>query len=57
MHDELQKANTQIIPRFRVQPIIDGYSGYSNANYRSTGYRAKETLRMIARKIAPGLWL
>ena len=57
MHDELQKANTQIIPRFRVQPIIDGYSGYSNANYRSTGYRAKETLRIIARKIAPGLWL
>lgn len=57
MRDELDHANTQIIPRFRVQPIIDGYSGHSNANYRSTSYKAKEKLRMIARKVAPGLWL
>ncbi|MBB6132983.1 hypothetical protein HD842_001094 [Massilia aurea] len=57
MKEELKKRNKQIIPRFRVQPIIDGYSGYSNANYRSASYRAKEKLRMVARTIAPGLWL
>lgn len=57
MKKELDKSNAQIIPRFLVQPVIDGYSGYSNANYRSTGYKAKETLRIIARKFVPGLWL
>lgn len=57
MKTALGKPDTRIIPRFRVQPIIDGYSGYSNANYRSTSYKAKEKLRTIARKVAPGLWL
>lgn len=57
MRNELNSANMGIVPRFRVQPIIDGYSGYSNANYRSPSYKAKEKLRMIARKVAPGLWL
>lgn len=57
MKSALNNLNAQIIPRFRVQPIIDGYSGYSNANYRSTSYKAKEKLRMIARQVAPGLWL
>ncbi|MEW7847163.1 hypothetical protein AB2N08_00535 [Massilia aurea] len=57
MKNELNNPGAQIVPRFRVQPIIDGYSGYSNANYRSTSYKAKEKLRMIARKVAPGLWL
>jgi len=57
MKKELSNPDAQIVPRFRVQPIIDGYSGYSNANYRSTSYKAKEKLRMIARKVAPGLWL
>lgn len=57
MKDALENPDAQIVPRFRVQPIIDGYSGYSNAHYRSTGYKAKEKLRMIARQVAPGLWL
>jgi hypothetical protein len=57
MKEELEKRNTQIIPRFRLQTVIDGYSGYSNANYRSASYRAKEQLRMVARTIAPGLSL
>jgi hypothetical protein len=57
MKEALEKRNKQIVPRFRVQPIIDGYSGYSNANYHSASYRAKEKLRMVARTLAPGLWL
>ena len=57
MKEELEKRNTRIIPRFRLQPVIDGYSGYSSANYRIASYRAKEKLRMVARTIAPGVWL
>ena len=43
-----------MISHFQVQPIIDGYSSDSNAHYCSASYRAKETLRMVARNIAPG---
>ena len=57
MKEELEKRNTRIIARFRLQPVIDGYSGYSSANYRIASSRAKEKLRMVARTIAPGVWL
>jgi hypothetical protein len=57
MHEQVRHGNRNIVPRFHIQPIIDGYSGYSNSNYRSSSYKAKERLRILTRKIVPGLWL
>lgn len=46
-----------ITPRFRVQPEFRGTSGGSGKNYRSFGNRSKSTIRRIARRVAPWLWL
>lgn len=47
----------RIVPRFRRQPRLAGVSGYSNKSYEGLGYRAKNTLRSVARVLAPRLWL
>ena len=46
-----------IVPRFRIQPNIAGYSGYANADYQSVGYRAKNMVRAISRRLVPWVWL
>ncbi len=46
-----------VVPRFAIQPLLDGVSGASGKNYRSPTYRAKEQVRSIGRRIVPGLWL
>lgn len=57
MYRQVKLGNRKIVPRLNVQPIIDGYSGFSNSNYRSNGYIAKEKLRVFARRFIPHLWL
>jgi hypothetical protein len=57
MKAQVVAGNKNIVPRFRIQPVFDGYSGHSNANYRSPRYIGKEKLRTVVRKLAPGLWL
>jgi hypothetical protein len=57
IQDQLNHGNLRIFPRFLIQPVFDGFSGHSNASYRSHSYRAKEAIRAISRKIIPNLWL
>lgn len=53
----LAEDQMDIHPRFLRQPILDGISGASGASYRSRSYRAKEALRIAARRFVPALWL
>ena len=46
-----------IVPRFRVQPRVEGVCGRNGVSYRSPSYRAKEMLRKSARVVLPDLWL
>jgi hypothetical protein len=46
-----------IVPRFRVQPIIEGFGGNHNLSYQSRNYKAKEVLRAVSRRVTPWLWL
>lgn len=46
-----------IVPRFRVQPIMDGFGGNHNLSYQSRNYKAKELLRAASRRLTPWLWL
>lgn len=46
-----------IVPRFTIQPIVAGYSGFSNSDYQHWKYTLKNRSRLISRHIAPWLWL
>lgn len=46
-----------IVPRFRVQPIMDGFGGNHNISYQSRNYKAKEVVRAMSRRVTPWLWL
>lgn len=46
-----------IHPRFKVQPVLDGFNGLKNTSYRSLPYRAKNGLRSTTRVFMPFLWL
>lgn len=46
-----------IIPRFRVQPAVAGYSGFSNTDYKHWKYRLKNATRSLLRQIVPALWI
>jgi hypothetical protein len=46
-----------IIPRFNVQPELQGYCGLSNESYQSLGYRTKGIVRKFSRALLPQLWL
>lgn len=46
-----------IVPRFRIQPIIDGFGGNHNLSYQSRKYKAKELVRAASRRLTPWLWL
>ena len=47
----------RIIPRFRTQPIVEGFSGYNGINY-AQGFKNnfRTAVRVATRKLAPGLW-
>jgi hypothetical protein len=55
--DIKNRKNTGIIPRFNLQPVIDGFCGYNNKSYLSLEYRAKNFVRAVARRTFPSLWL
>ncbi len=46
-----------IVPRFRIQPIIEGFGGNHNLSYQSRNYKAKELMRAVSRQVTPWLWL
>ena len=46
-----------IFPRLLRQPEFVGVCGGSGKDYRSTSYLAKNMLRRMTRRLAPGLWL
>jgi hypothetical protein len=50
------KNQTEIIPRFNIQPIIQGVRGQSNCEYQSFAGRCKVNLRRISRKVLPFVW-
>lgn len=52
-----QLATSHIIPRFRTEPIIDGIRGNDGRNYSQGRNRSKYAIRVIARKVAPFLWI
>jgi hypothetical protein len=47
----------QVYPRFRTQPVFEGFSGFSNASYTSFSYRMKNAIRRFGRSFAPWVWL
>lgn len=50
-------TGTGIVPRFKVQPVIDGFCGYNNKSYLSLEYRLKNIVRSAGRIVFPNLWL
>jgi hypothetical protein len=46
-----------IVPRFRVQPRIRGFSGSFNADYGSRRMRVKDSVRALCRVAMPHLWV
>jgi hypothetical protein len=46
-----------IVPRFRTEPIIDGVRGNDGQNYSKGRNRTKYAIRVVARKVAPFLWI
>lgn len=51
------RRRLNIVPRFRLQPRIRGFSGASNADLGSARARRHEFVRGAARRLAPWLWL
>jgi len=54
---QLATQDRTIVPRFRLQPVFDGYGAHRNVNYQGLAYKTKEIVRTTARLIAPWLWL
>ncbi|MFV0335300.1 MAG: hypothetical protein ACK5JR_14670 [Tropicimonas sp.] len=46
-----------IAPRFRAQPVFRGICGGSNEDYEALPARAKNLIRSVGRRVAPGVWL
>ena len=46
-----------IVPRFRVEPFVDGVRGWDNRSYVSGKNLAKFYVRSAARLVAPRLWI
>jgi hypothetical protein len=47
----------RVIPRFPVQPQLQGISGRHQRDYRSTSQRSRDAVRSLVRRVAPWLWL
>lgn len=52
-----QPHATDIVPRFRTQPELQGRSGHSNKDYQGLEYRMKGALRAFTRRHLQFLWL
>jgi hypothetical protein len=53
----LSEKSLKILPRFVVQPVLEGSSGFSGKSYSSLPYRIKSTIRALGRKYLKGLWI
>ncbi len=54
--EEALRTDT-VIPRFKIQPIVAGYSGFTNSDYRQWKYKLKNLSRSFLRRTIPWLWL
>lgn len=53
----LKSRPAGVYPRFRTQPSLVGFSGYSNKSYASLEYRLKGWLRDFTRAFLPFVWI
>jgi hypothetical protein len=51
-----QRSSRRIVPRLRVEPIIEGFSGFGE-DYARPSRRLWSAFRGATRKVCPGLWL
>lgn len=51
------EMGSDIVPRFRKQPLIAGVCGGSGANYSDNSKQIKQIIRGVARRAAPFIWL
>lgn len=49
--------NKLVVPRFKIQPFIDGYSGSANTSYSSWKKNLQRSAQQILRVAAPRIWL
>jgi hypothetical protein len=53
-----QRKSPRIVPRFKTQPLIAGFSERSGLDYaRGLTRRGNYCARKVLRKVAPGLWI
>ena len=50
-------APHRIFPRFKIQPIFDGFCGHNLKSYQGVEYRTKNIVRSIFRTVLPRVWL
>ncbi len=54
---ERARGNLDIIPRFPIQPELDGVSGRHNREYNSGVQSLKNSMRTLGRRVVPWLWI
>lgn len=54
---EALRNDAGIIPRFRIQPQVEGTAGFSNQDYVNFAYRFKLNGRRAFRTLLPWLWV
>jgi hypothetical protein len=54
---ELAGQGVKVVPRFGVEPRIEGRRGFDSVSYSSPAQRAKWLLRTVAKRVAPRLWI
>src|SRR5829696_1915509 len=57
LYDNLlpERAELVIVPRLRVEPVIEGISGVGE-DYRRPRRRVESAVRRVTRRVLPGLW-
>ena len=51
------RGRLRVLPRFPVQPALDGVSGRHQRNYAAAGQRLKSLARSLMRTLFPFVWL
>ncbi|HEX3801464.1 MAG TPA: hypothetical protein VHV75_01365 [Solirubrobacteraceae bacterium] len=55
--EELLSAGEPIVPRFKHEPRVDGVRAHDLRSYAGAAQRSKYLARVVARRLAPGLWM
>ena len=50
-------CDTDVVLRYRTEPLVDGVRGWDNRHYAKGAARAKFWLRAISRRLLPNLWV